>query len=101
LRQFCCDTVSVFRSFRAEHFPDSSPYPGLDEPDAFGRIDRAVPLLGGEWVRHSGIDDSALGKADVLIWHANLLHGGSMRRDLRLSRKAVVCHFFGKGGSSV
>jgi Phytanoyl-CoA dioxygenase (PhyH) len=36
-------------------------------------------------------------KGDVLIWHANLLHGGSMRRDLRLSRKAVVCHFFGKG----
>jgi ectoine hydroxylase-related dioxygenase (phytanoyl-CoA dioxygenase family) len=36
-------------------------------------------------------------KGDVLIWHANLLHGGSMRRDLRLSRKAVVCHFFAKG----
>jgi ectoine hydroxylase-related dioxygenase (phytanoyl-CoA dioxygenase family) len=36
-------------------------------------------------------------KGDVLIWHANLLHGGSMRRDLQLSRKAVVCHFFGKG----
>ena len=33
----------------------------------------------------------------MLIWHAHLLHGGSMRRDLGLSRKAVVCHFFGKG----
>ena len=36
-------------------------------------------------------------KGDVLIWHANLIHGGSMRRNLQLSRKAVVCHFFVKG----
>jgi hypothetical protein len=36
-------------------------------------------------------------KGDVLIWHANLLHGGSTRRDLKWSRKAVVCHFFVKG----
>jgi len=36
-------------------------------------------------------------KGDVLIWHANLIHGGSARRDLRLSRRAVVCHFFVKG----
>jgi hypothetical protein len=36
-------------------------------------------------------------KGDVLIWHANLLHGGSQRRDLRLTRKALVAHYFGKG----
>lgn len=36
-------------------------------------------------------------KGDVLIWHANLLHGGSQRRDLQLSRHALVCHFFVKG----
>jgi len=36
-------------------------------------------------------------KGDVLIWHANLIHGGSDRRDLMLSRKSVVCHFFVKG----
>jgi hypothetical protein len=36
-------------------------------------------------------------KGDVLIWHANLLHGGSPRRNLALSRKSVVCHFFVKG----
>jgi hypothetical protein len=35
-------------------------------------------------------------KGDVLIWHANLIHGGSPRRDLGLSRKSVVCHFFVK-----
>jgi ectoine hydroxylase-related dioxygenase (phytanoyl-CoA dioxygenase family) len=36
-------------------------------------------------------------KGDVLIWHANLLHGGSPWRNMQLSRKAVVCHFFVKG----
>ena len=36
-------------------------------------------------------------KGDVLIWHANLIHGGSKRLDMQRSRKALVCHFFAKG----
>jgi hypothetical protein len=36
-------------------------------------------------------------KGDVLIWHANLIHGGSARRDMAHSRRAVVVHFFVKG----
>jgi hypothetical protein len=36
-------------------------------------------------------------KGDVLLWHANLLHGGSPVRNPRLSRKALVCHFFAEG----
>ncbi len=36
-------------------------------------------------------------KGDVLVWHANLVHGGSTRRNLRLSRRALVCHYFAKG----
>jgi len=36
-------------------------------------------------------------KGDVLIWHANLLHGGSPRHDLSRSRRAMVCHYFAKG----
>jgi hypothetical protein len=36
-------------------------------------------------------------KGDVLIWHANLIHGGSARRNMQLSRRAAVCHFFVKG----
>lgn len=34
---------------------------------------------------------------DVLLWHANLLHGGSPVRDVRRTRKALVCHFFARG----
>src|SRR3569833_2090164 len=30
-------------------------------------------------------------KGDVLIWHANLVHGGAERRKLELSRRSVVC----------
>ncbi len=36
-------------------------------------------------------------RGDVLIWHANLIHGGSPRKNVQLSRKAMVCHFFVKG----
>lgn len=36
-------------------------------------------------------------KGDVLIWHANLVHGGSARKNLELSRRSVVCHYFAKG----
>jgi hypothetical protein len=36
-------------------------------------------------------------KGDVLVWHANLLHGGSKRRNLRQSRKALVAHYFADG----
>ena len=37
-------------------------------------------------------------KGDVLLWHANLLHGGSkLNGSAHPSRKALVCHFFGAG----
>lgn len=37
------------------------------------------------------------GKGDVLLWHANLLHGGSRRKRPETSRKALVCHYFAEG----
>jgi hypothetical protein len=51
-----------------------------------------------ELVDHHGIEPHYFHakKGDVLIWHANLVHGGSARKNLELSRRAVVCHFFGK-----
>jgi len=35
-------------------------------------------------------------KGDVLIWHANLLHGGEEHIDKNLSRKSMVFHYFAK-----
>ena len=36
-------------------------------------------------------------KGDVLFWHANLLHGGSIIANKQRSRHALVCHFFAQG----
>jgi len=36
-------------------------------------------------------------KGDVLIWHANLLHGGSARTDFTKTRRALVFHYFAQG----
>lgn len=33
-------------------------------------------------------------KGDVLIWHANLLHGGEPHQNKLLSRKSMVLHYF-------
>lgn len=36
-------------------------------------------------------------KGDVLIWHGNLLHGGSPVKDKSLTRKSQVGHYFAEG----
>lgn len=36
-------------------------------------------------------------KGDVLIWHANLLHGGSPVMDKKLTRRSQVGHYFAEG----
>lgn len=36
-------------------------------------------------------------RGDVLVWHANLLHGGTARKDRSRSRKSIVSHYFARG----
>ncbi|HBD20582.1 MAG TPA: hypothetical protein DC063_11200 [Arenimonas sp.] len=36
-------------------------------------------------------------RGSVLIWHENLMHAGSVRRDPSLSRRSVVTHHFARG----
>ena len=36
-------------------------------------------------------------KGDVIIWHANLLHGSHPKKDISLTRKSLVMHYFAKG----
>ncbi len=36
-------------------------------------------------------------KGDVLIWHANLIHGGSPVKKQNATRKSMVCHYYAKG----
>jgi len=33
-------------------------------------------------------------KGDIIIWHSNLIHGGSKRNDINLTRKSLVMHYF-------
>jgi hypothetical protein len=36
-------------------------------------------------------------KGDILIWHANLLHGGSAIKNPSLTRKSMVAHYYAEG----
>ena len=36
----------------------------------------------------------------VLIWHENLAHGGSPRKNDDLTRKSIVSHYFARGSAS-
>lgn len=36
-------------------------------------------------------------KGDVLVWHANLIHAGTKRRNMALTRRSIVCHYFAAG----
>ncbi|RYZ28712.1 MAG: phytanoyl-CoA dioxygenase [Chitinophagaceae bacterium] len=36
-------------------------------------------------------------KGDILIWHTNLLHGSLPKKDVSLTRKSMVMHYFTEG----
>lgn len=101
--------------------PDSGPlvyYPGSHKLPY--QVSQAAGILAGEWMQSSSayaakyepfverlIEREKLKphyfcakKGETLIWHANLLHGGSPRKDYKHSRKSVVCHYFFKGAFS-
>jgi Phytanoyl-CoA dioxygenase (PhyH) len=60
--------------------------------------ERYEPAVGELVARNALAERSFLARAgDVLVWHANLLHGGAPRTDLELTRKALVCHYFAQG----
>jgi len=62
----------------------------------FGRnvVGRWAELLKG-----SGIEPMPYlaRRGQILIWHENLMHAGSVRRDKSLSRRSIVTHNFAKG----
>ena len=53
----------------------------------------------GDLLAESGIEPLPYlaKKGDILVWHENLMHAGSVRRDKSLSRRSVVTHNFAKG----
>lgn len=61
----------------------------------FEKYEPAIQRL----IAEKGLEQSVFlpKKGDVLVWHGNLIHAGSPRKDLSLSRKAVVLHYFAHG----
>lgn len=66
------------------------------DPNVYGRV--YEPTI-GKYVKKLGLKPETFlaKKGDVLFWHAHLLHGGAPRKNLALSRKALVCHYFAEG----
>jgi ectoine hydroxylase len=52
-----------------------------------------------EVIRENGLEKQLFlaRRGDVLIWHANLLHGGSPITRPGATRKSMVCHYFAEG----
>jgi ectoine hydroxylase-related dioxygenase (phytanoyl-CoA dioxygenase family) len=68
------------------------------DPDYAGYHARYEPAVQALIREHGLTRHVFLPKAgDVLLWHANLLHGGSEVTDPHRTRKALVCHFFAEG----
>ena len=66
------------------------------DPSVYGRV--YEPTI-GKYVQKLGLEPKTFlaKKGDVLFWHGHLLHGGAPRKNLALSRKALVCHYFAEG----
>jgi ectoine hydroxylase-related dioxygenase (phytanoyl-CoA dioxygenase family) len=47
-------------------------------------------------IKEQGLEPSyfVAKKGDVLVWHHNLIHAGSTRRDRTHTRKSLVCHYY-------
>jgi ectoine hydroxylase-related dioxygenase (phytanoyl-CoA dioxygenase family) len=47
-------------------------------------------------IRERGLEKKLLlaKRGDVLIWHANLLHGGSAIQRPGATRRSMVCHYY-------
>jgi hypothetical protein len=98
--------------------PDSGPlvvYPGSHRlPRLYTRTAGVDKVLDGDWDRFAGdytpkikdlVDRSGLRPSyytpkvgSVLIWHENLAHGGSPRKNENLTRRSIVSHYFAQGG---
>ena len=91
------------------YYPGSHRLPYLMSEDLGGEGDSRLFLAEGKQERYeeriaeelaeSGIErvDFLAGKGDVLIWHANLLHGGSPIERPGATRRSLVAHYFANG----
>lgn len=88
-----------------EYYPGSHKLPYILNPtfdhggnkfrigeNAYGEYEKTIQNLIAEHQLKPSYFDAK--KGDVLIWHGNLIHGGSKRKNPKLTRKSMVCHYF-------
>jgi hypothetical protein len=63
---------------------------------SYAAFDRRV----AELMRDGGYERHAYRpkKGQILVWHENLVHGGSSRTRPEITRRSIVSHYFAKGG---
>lgn len=80
----CGISLDAWQTSRAREFDEKY------TPELLARRDRWVAA--GHEARYFTAK-----KGDILFWHANLIHGGSTRRNFERDRLSLVCHYFGEG----
>jgi ectoine hydroxylase len=77
----------------SEHL-DVAKNPLLLDPSKEDRYSRKI----AEVAREVGIEpvEFLAKKGDLLVWHANLIHGGRAIENAGATRKSLVAHYFGK-----
>lgn len=75
--------------------PDGTNPAGLDYASYNTRYEPAIQAV----IADNGLKPQLFmaKRGSVLIWHANLLHGGSKMVNRKSSRKALVCHYIAEG----
>lgn len=82
-------------------------------PRVYRESVQCAPVRGNDWtefgqkivthwdslIKESGLQQLKYRpqKGSILVWHENLMHGGSRRQNPELSRRSIVSHYFAKG----
>lgn len=77
-----------------ENFPHSSSSLAIGD-DLYGNYEKKIAEIVAEKKMMKEV--FLAGKGDLLVWHANLLHGGEPVTNENATRKSLVTHYFCKG----
>jgi hypothetical protein len=77
-----------------EHYPSGNTFFTIGEESNKRYEDKIAEIIRSENLEKKVF---LARRGDVLIWHANLLHGGSAITRPGATRKSMVCHYFAEG----
>lgn len=67
--------------------------------DDWSEVGRTIPVRWREMLAQGKFEKVTYRpkRGTILVWHENLMHGGSVRIDSSLSRRSIVSHYFADG----